>query len=245
MSQGVGVLAQLALLSGLWAAVGLGPAGWLAGAGYAACGWMLLAAARYRHGTRTWGPADRVTLARAVLTGGVTALVADDGGPAAHAALVALAAVALLLDAVDGQVARRTGTVTALGARFDMEVDALLILVLSVAVSRSLGVWVLAIGLMRYAFVAAAHAAPWLRAPLPPRAARKAVAAAQGIVLVTAAAGVLPAPAAAVTVAGALVLLTWSFGRDVRWLHRASRVRPSPASPPSGRSAGSPAAGAG
>ena len=39
------------------------------------------------------------------------------------------------LDAVDGQVARRTGTVSALGARFDMEVDAFLILVLSVYVA--------------------------------------------------------------------------------------------------------------
>ncbi len=41
-------------------------------------------------------------------------------------ALVALASAALVLDAVDGQVARRTGTATALGARFDGEVDAFL-----------------------------------------------------------------------------------------------------------------------
>ena len=43
--------------------------------------------------------------------------------------------VALALDGVDGQVARRTGTVSALGARFDMEVDAFLVLVLSVHVA--------------------------------------------------------------------------------------------------------------
>src|SRR5205807_1888028 len=126
------------------------------------------------------------------------------------------------LDAVDGRVARRTGTVSALGARFDMEVDAFLILVLSVHVAFSVGAWVLVIGTMRYAFGAAAWFVPWLRAPLPASYARKTVAAIQGIVLVVA--GVLPVPGAIVLVALALAALTWSFGRDVRWLHR-NRVR--------------------
>ncbi|GAA4940924.1 hypothetical protein GCM10023238_03240 [Streptomyces heliomycini] len=49
-----------------------------------------------------------------------------------------LTAVALILDGVDGKVARRTGTSTPLGARFDMEVDAFLILVLSVYVSMAM-----------------------------------------------------------------------------------------------------------
>jgi uncharacterized membrane protein YphA (DoxX/SURF4 family) len=53
-----------------------------------------------------------------------------------------------------------------------MEVDAFLILVLSVYVSMSLGPWVLLIGGMRYAFVAAARVLPWLNAPLPPSTAR-------------------------------------------------------------------------
>jgi hypothetical protein len=74
-----------------------------------------------------------------------------------------------------------------------MEVDAFLILVLSVFVARSLGAWVLAIGAMRYVFVVAGWALPWLREPLPPRYWRKVVAAIQGIVLVCAAADVLPA----------------------------------------------------
>ena len=108
--------------------------------------------------------------------------------------LVAIAIVALVLDAVDGQVARRTGTSSGLGARFDMEVDAFLILVLSVYVARSMGAWVLAIGAMRYAFVVASWALRWMRGPLPPRYWRKVVAATQGVVLVVVAADVLPAP---------------------------------------------------
>ena len=103
-----------------------------------------------------------------------------------------MSAVALVLDDVDGRVARRTGTASPLGARFDMEVDAFLILVLSVYVARSVGSWVLAIGLARYAYVAAGWVLPWLREPVPPRYWGKVVAAIQGIVLTIAASGVLP-----------------------------------------------------
>ena len=106
-----------------------------------------------RSGRRTLGAANRVTLTRAALVGGVTALVADAlvGSPNIPV-IVGLAVVALILDGVDGWVARRTRTVSALGARFDMEVDAFLILVLSVYVAGSVGPWVLAIGAARYAF---------------------------------------------------------------------------------------------
>ena len=216
---------QLLLLAGLAAAFGIGPAGALAGVMYAAGLLGLLAGAMRRAGRRSFGPADQVTLARALLVGGVTALVVDGlvTGMAAAPALVAIAAVALALDAVDGRVARRTGTVSPVGARFDMEVDAFLVLVLSVHAAGIVGPWVLAIGLMRYAFVVAGWMLPWLRGPLPPNYAAKTVAALQGIVLVVASARVLGDVPAAVLVGTALALLGWSFGRDVLRLWRASR----------------------
>jgi phosphatidylglycerophosphate synthase len=222
--QAAGVGAQLILLTLLWAGVGLSPVGWVAGATYAVAIWAILNAALRRTGTRSLGPADLVTLARAVLVGGVTALVTDGATVGTRVlVLVALASVALVLDAVDGHVARRTGTSSALGARFDMEVDAFLILVLSIYVALSLGPWVLTIGVMRYAFVAAARVLPWLSAPLPRSFARKTVAALQGIVLVVAGAGVIPDVAAAVAVALALASLVWSFGRDIVWLWQCGR----------------------
>ena len=139
------------------------------------------------------GPASWVTLARATLAVGVAALAADSfTHDTPVALLVTLAAVALALDAVDGPVARRTGTATALGARFDGEVDAFLILALSVYVAPAYGAWVLAIGAARYAFVAGEWLLPWMRAPLPRRRWRRVVAATQGVVLTVAAAGVLP-----------------------------------------------------
>ncbi|QFZ17001.1 CDP-alcohol phosphatidyltransferase family protein [Saccharothrix syringae] len=210
--------AQVLLLGLLEAAVGLGPVGWLAGAAYAVANQALLGDAVQRAGHRL-GPADRVTSARGLLVGGVTALVA--GRSAETAVVVALAAVALALDFVDGRVARRTGTASALGARFDMEVDAFLILVLSAHVAGLLGPWVLAIGLLRYAFVAASWVWGWLRGDLPPSSARKVVAAVQGVVLVVAVSGLVPGTGALVGLA--LAALVWSFGRDVAWLFRSGR----------------------
>ena len=92
----------------------------------------------------------------------VAALIAYSlRGSVPVALLVSLAAVALALDAVDGWVARRTRT-TDEGARFDAEVDAFLILILSAYVARSAGAWVLVIGAARYVFLAAGWALPWM-----------------------------------------------------------------------------------
>lgn len=216
-----GAVVQLILLALLAMTTGLGPVGWLAGVAYAAVLAGTLTVALRRRGARMLGPADHVTLARATLTGCVTALVADAvRAPAPTALLITIATVALALDAVDGWTARRTGTSSPLGARFDMEVDAFLILVLSVLVATSLGPWVVAIGAMRYVFAAFAWPLRWLNAPLPPRTARKTVAALQGIVLTVTAAGVLPRAVGAVATALALAALAWSFARDVVWLHR-------------------------
>ncbi|WP_112265485.1 CDP-alcohol phosphatidyltransferase family protein [Lentzea terrae] len=215
--------AQVLLLGVVGATAGLGPLGWAAGLAYGFATWAFLGYGMQRHRTASLGPADRVTLARGLMVGAVTALVADRAGQDVPVALVVtLAAVALSLDWVDGQVARRTGTSTALGARFDMEVDAFLILVLSAYVAVQMGPWVLAIGLMRYVFVAASWKFRWMNAPLPASYARKVVAAVQGIFLVVAASGVIPF--AAVLVGLALASLVWSFGRDVRWLWRHAGV---------------------
>ncbi len=210
------------------AAVGPGPVGWIAGLAYLAVLVHMLAMGLRRAGAATLGPAGVVTLLRATLTGGVIALVADGlvTGTTPGWMLVGLATAALALDAVDGQVARRTATVTALGARFDMEADAVLLVVLSLQAALLLGPWVLAIGLMRYVFVAVSWAVPWLRGTLSLRYSAKVVAALQGIVLVVAVSGVLPTAAATLLVAASLALLTWSFGHDVRRLWRAAGAEP-------------------
>ena len=221
----VGLVMQGVLLVALSAGAGLGAAGWAAGATFGLATWALLMAGLQRTGRSGLGPADRVTLARTALVGGVTALAVESlTRPVPATGVVALTVTALLLDGVDGQVARRTGTSSGFGARFDMEVDAFLILVLGLLLVRPLGGWVLALGGMRYAFVVAGWALPWLRAALPQRFSRKVVAAVQGVVLVVAVAGVLPAGVTLAAVLVALASLCWSFGRDVVWLARRRAV---------------------
>jgi phosphatidylglycerophosphate synthase len=223
----IGLIAQLALLAALAGTVGLDGAGWIIGV---ACGVGVnttVAIGLARNGDDALGPADRVTLARATLVGGIAALTADSFAHAAPVTtLVVLIVVALVGDAVDGWVARRTQTASTLGARFDMEVDAFLILVLSVYVARSAGAWVLTIGAARYAFVAARLVLPWMRGSLPPRYWRKVVAAVQGIVLACATTSIAPGFWTDAALAGALILLTESFGRDVWWLWRRRHSEP-------------------
>ena len=217
----LGMLATAALLGVVSATAGLGVAGWIAGLATGSAATALLVTARMRSDQPAILPADWVTLTRTLLIAGVAGLVADSfGRPVSMTALVTLSSVALALDAVDGQVARRTGTATPLGARIDGEVDAFLILLLSIAVSQDYGSWVLVIGAARYALLLAGWLIPWLAAPLPPRFWRKVVAAVQGIVLTVAASGVPSRLVGMIAVAAALLLLAESFGRDVIWLYR-------------------------
>jgi phosphatidylglycerophosphate synthase len=221
----LGVLAQLLALAALVPLAGLGAVGFAAGAAYGLGLAVLLAVAYRRAGTARPSPADVVTSSRAVLVGCVTALVVGSAAGRPGVPLLVLAAVALALDLLDGQVARRTGTVSELGARFDMEVDAFLILVLSVVAARWLGWWVLASGAMRYAFVAAGWLWPWLRRTVPPTMIGKTVAAVQGVTLLVVGSRLLPRPLSLAAAAIALALLTWSFARSTWWLAR-RRTRP-------------------
>jgi len=218
----IGFVSMLALLGTFATTVGLGGPAWVVGIGCAAGANGLLVHGLSRSHVRGLGPADRVTLARAVLVVGVAGLTAQSYvGSASITTLVVISAVALVLDAVDGVVARRTDTASAFGARFDMEVDAFLIFVLSVYVAHTTGSWVLAIGLARYAFVAVRLVFPWLRGSVPPRQWCKVVAAVQGIALTVVAADVLSSGAERVGLACALLLLSESFGREALQLWHA------------------------
>ena len=218
----LGLLAVLSLTSGLSAG------GWLTGVACGAGLALFLARALARDGRSGLGPADRVTLARAVLACAVAALTAASLGSTAPAILVVLATLALALDGVDGRIARRKGTASEFGARFDFEVDAFLILVLSVCVAAQWGWWVLSLGVARYAFVAAGRVLPWLRGSPPPRRSAKVVAVIVGVVLTVAAAGVPPDAVIVVMLGVAVVLLAESFAHSVWELWRLAGGRPFP-----------------
>jgi phosphatidylglycerophosphate synthase len=204
-------------------------AGWAA---YAVLGGVVLALASFRLGCTRFGLANQVTLLRSGLVCLVgSALLASGHAPTMSWSLAGLIAAALALDAVDGWLARRLRLVTRFGARFDVEVDALLLLILALLVwqAHQVAAWVLAIGLLRYGFVLAGRLLPWLRASLPSSRRRKAICAQQGITLLVC---LLPpaSPAFASGIAGiALAALILSFGLDVYWLAQnagGSRVLP-------------------
>ena len=172
-----------------------------------------------------FGPASRITLFRAVLislVAGLIPLPAVDPTPVWGWIVTGVAAAAFGLDAVDGWVARRLGHATAFGARFDQELDAFFILVLSVLVWRfdQVGAWVVLIGAMRYVFWLAGRLWPRLGRPLPRRWRRKVVCGLQlGVLLAALAPPVGPTLAGALA-AVALAALLYSFSADVLWLLR-------------------------
>lgn len=168
------------------------------------------------------GVANQITMTRGVLALLLLSFVGMGEAPQLQMAALVVAMIGSALDAADGWAARRTRMSSAYGARFDMETDALLILTLSVLAWQfdKAGVWVVASGLMRYAFVVAALLLTWLQRPLPPSLRRKAVAVIQVMSLVTAIAPFVPSDISAPLSACALAMLTWSFLVDVAWLKR-------------------------
>lgn len=174
-----------------------------------------------------FGVANRLTLLRgavACLLGGLV-MVAPEAGPQMLWTATAIGVVSLLLDGIDGFIARRRGEASRFGAAFDLETDALLILLLSLLMYRldRAGAWVLAIGLMRYAFVLAGRVWPVLAQPLPESRRRKAVCGVQVAVLLACIPPALPPGVPWAMLALALAALIVSFAVDLaRLLRRAS-----------------------
>ncbi|MFC0582462.1 CDP-alcohol phosphatidyltransferase family protein [Micrococcoides hystricis] len=167
--------------------------------------------------------ADRFTLGRGVLAGGcatLATLVAGGILPAQSWLIVFLAVPAALLDAVDGWVARRSGTCNAYGARLDMETDAAFLMILSLPAAFVVGPWVLLIGAMRYLFVAASWFRPALSGTLEYSAFRRVVAAIQSIALIGVLVPFVPTWLATVFAGAALSLLLISFSRDIYTLEQ-------------------------
>ena len=219
---GLAIVLLLGVLTAQWT-FPVPASGWMATLAYLLVSNALLVRGLRRRRSVRFGPANVITAIRSTLVAVITGVVAASfTSPIPVALLVGLVVPALVLDAVDGWVARRTGTATELGARFDMEVDAFLLLALSAYVAQTMGLWVVAIGVLRYAFVAAGWLLPWFRRQLPPRYWRKVVTAVAGIALAAASSGNLPG-IDTVLVGVALALLVESFGRDVVWLARRKR----------------------
>ena len=222
VAAGAGVamaLAALPFASTLPAALGL--------ALYALVGALMIERIGRHHPHGGFGTGNGITLFRAGGASVFAALALEPEllvGAGAWGALAAAAGL-LALDGLDGLAARGEGRASAFGARFDLEVDALLILALA-ALAAGLGKagpWVLGLGLMRYLFVLAGLALPALAAPLPASRRRRAVCALQVAVLAGLLAPPVMPPLSAILAAAAFAALAASFAIDVAWLMRPRR----------------------
>ena len=186
---------------------------------------MLLLALGYlaaNHPFTRFGPANQTTTIRALLAALVAGFVGEHGSPSAAGAAAALTLAITGLDGLDGWLARQSRMASDFGARFDMEVDALLVMALSILAWQfgKAGPWVLLSGLLRYGFLAGGWLRPWLARPLPPSRRRQLVCVVQigglNLAIVPAIHAAASAPVAAV----ALAALVYSFTIDVVWLWR-------------------------
>lgn len=178
------------------------------------------------HPFRRFGAANRITTLRAGLAALVLGLTAESTRPIMAAIAAAAGLAATLLDGADGWLARRTRMASQFGARFDMEVDTLLILGLAILVWEhdKAGPWIAVSGVLRYVFVAAGAIWPWLKHPLPPSRRRQAVCVVQIVGLLIAVSPATTTRVSAPIAAVALASLCSSFLVDTFWLWRHGRA---------------------
>ena len=219
----VGLVVVLALANAARAMLPLGDRYALkAGALFVAVMGLSIGFLQQHHPFARFGAANQITTVRAILVALVAGLVGEPQRPSIAAAAIAMSVGVTVLDGVDGWLARRSDIASAFGARFDMEIDALLILALSVMAWRhgKAGAWILASGLMRYAFVAAGVLAPWMRASLPPSRRRQTICVIQIAALTLVMLPAIEPPISTALAGAALVTLSYSFLIDTVWLWR-------------------------
>ena len=193
-----------------------------ASAAFAAVMLLSLGFLQQHHPFTRFGAANQITTVRALLVSLVVSLIGEPRLPAIAASAAAASVVVALLDGVDGWLARRNRIASDFGARFDMEIDALLIVALSILAWRfdKAGAWVVLSGVLRYAFVAAGAVWTWLKAPLPASVRRQTICVLQIVALTTAIAPAIPPAISAPLAAVALAALGASFLIDTVWLWR-------------------------
>lgn len=178
-----------------------------------------LASGHYCHDA--FGLCNTVTLVRATLVSFLigTVFALDTVSPWL---VCGIATFALVLDGVDGWLARRAGLQSDFGARFDVETDAALAAILAVwlMVSGTTGLEVLILGFIRYGFVLAGWAVPRLRAELPHSFRRKLICVIQMGALILLTVPGLSAGFVMVLSIGASLALCYSFAVDLHWLLR-------------------------
>jgi len=167
---------------------------------------------------RRFGWANAVTLWR--LAGMLMLFSLSDPTPAF---VIVAAVVLLVMDGLDGFLARKFGLVSEFGEYFDKEADAffLLLLVLMLYTSQRMQLWILLPGVLRYGFVL------FLKIAKPPAVQEQRTSSGQWIYILMMLALIFcftPYPAINLPlVLGMALVLFWSFGKAVWRLYHSPR----------------------
>jgi phosphatidylglycerophosphate synthase len=162
--------------------------------------------------------------ARTIAPNAVTALrlsIILAAGISMHGALgigwAAAVAVVFALDYIDGWLARRANGTSEFGARFDMETDALVVLVvdLELYLRGEFGPWILLTGFLRYAYVVCVALVPPRSGEVP--RSKFGWRAFGTLVIGLSLALALPGPVGTVGAAIGTAAVTLSFARSFHW----------------------------
>jgi phosphatidylglycerophosphate synthase len=136
---------------------------WCTAAGAIGIGAQVVAARAWRTAAGDLALANLLTLLRLALVLNLPLLFTMLPWPLFAALVVSI----LILDGLDGRLARARGEVSAFGAALDMETDALTVMVLGVLLWKDgpVGAWVLIAGLWRYVYAVAVALVPALGDP--------------------------------------------------------------------------------
>lgn len=186
---------------------------------------------RAHHPFPHFGPANQITTLRAALVSLMAGFIGAPSTALLASTAAGLGVLVTLLDGVDGWFARKTRMSSTFGARFDMEVDALLILLLSLLAWRhdKAPAWVVLSGAIRYAFVVAGWLVRRLQQPLPASRRRQTVCVVQIVCLIAIMLPPVLPPMSTRIAALALLVLVSSFAVDTWWLWRQPRLARVPA----------------
>lgn len=183
---------------------------WCSLAGALGLGAGVLRARAWRSARGGLAVANILTIVRLVVVVALGAIFAA----VPRSMFVALVVSLLVLDGIDGHVARSRGESTSFGATLDMETDALTVMVLTLLLHlrASIGPWVLVAGLWRYAFTFAVAFAPAL-GDVPPSRLYRSIC---GVLMLLLAGAFLPWSAVAqASAAIGTGLLSFSFAHSI------------------------------
>ncbi|MEC9205676.1 MAG: CDP-alcohol phosphatidyltransferase family protein, partial [Pseudomonadota bacterium] len=130
--------------------------------------------------------------------------------------------ISLILDGLDGYLARLLDQTSEFGTKFDLEIDTFLLLLLSFSLYKDFNanLAVFLIPLYRYLFFILQFKLKWLRTPLPESMRRKFICFFVTLLLIISHFSFFPMYLVNGFINLSILLITFSFLKDIIWLYR-------------------------